>query len=238
MLPIAHAVLKELGGGAGGGEGGGARGGGGGGGGDKQTEVSDSRGKDVSYGATSFKVKWERRRRRRRGGQGGAGPGRNAGGAEFLEGGAESESHLVRESQFGVDVEGSTSTTTEEEDGRTKKEESVEERGEEGRDAELDRGAIELNIEVSDKEDKHLTSAEDEIGDANREDSLTKSLSENRIEEDLTSSASGALTEREKGLKRLSKVLMLSIAYAANIGGTATLTGTGPNIVLGGTIET
>ena len=35
-------------------------------------------------------------------------------------------------------------------------------------------------------------------------------------------------------LQKMSKVLMLGVAYSANIGGTATLTGTGPNIILSG----
>ena len=43
-------------------------------------------------------------------------------------------------------------------------------------------------------------------------------------------------SQNDKSLKKLSKGLMLGVAYAANIGGTATLTGTGPNLVLKGDI--
>ena len=44
----------------------------------------------------------------------------------------------------------------------------------------------------------------------------------------------GKRRSEDSSLARLSRVLVLGVAYAANIGGTATLTGTGPNIVLSG----
>lgn len=42
----------------------------------------------------------------------------------------------------------------------------------------------------------------------------------------------------QAGLRKFSLVLMLGIAYSANIGGTATLIGTPPNIVMAGILET
>ena len=39
------------------------------------------------------------------------------------------------------------------------------------------------------------------------------------------------------GFSNLAKGLMLGIAYSANIGGTATLTGTGPNLIFSGYIK-
>ena len=85
-------------------------------------------------------------------------------------------------------------------------------------DEEIEEPEITLNVD------------EDHHGDSSQHDSSSET---SRLIKPYDSKDTPS-NETDKRFTRMAKSLMLGVAYAANIGGTATLTGTGPNIVLSG----
>ena len=87
------------------------------------------------------------------------------------------------------------------------------------------------------QEDGEIVKApfEDEVENADESD-MDSSGVEDRVEVTAvtTETAETRNKSTDKSYAKLTKCLMLGVAYSANIGGTATLTGTGPNIVLSG----
>lgn len=191
MLPIAHAVIKEV-----------HR--------DNATERRHSQEEEGVCGFTSHQMKQKRRNRRERDG---IGLGRGNRGSSSLEPGVEDETTTVRETQFNAEPE--TEASPSERGGRTVRE-GTEQRIEGSSENERD-GEVDINL-VAVRRSRPVTDTDKE-------------------REDWTFQEPEGVPE-ERTFKRLSKVLMLGVAYAANIGGTATLTGTGPNIVLRGNVET
>ena len=111
----------------------------------------------------------------------------------------------------------------------TKKYETMNERNpEDDRMVLTNGGSITIHEEAVERD------SEDKPDTASGVVSIKQKADESLRSSDTNSEALASAPSADKRFNRLAKCLMLGVAYSANIGGTGTLTGTGPNIVLAG----
>ena len=99
----------------------------------------------------------------------------------------------------------------------------------------------EVTVQLERASDREGETGEEEEGEGEQESLIDTQQVSGTEDEDVVEERGNGSDEESppqstpsQTLQRMSKVLMLGVAYAANIGGTATLTGTGPNIILSG----
>lgn len=97
-----------------------------------------------------------------------------------------------------------------------------------------DSSQVDVTLKSADEEESSLvaeaTTSDDAVTDTSSKDANSETSQRTSPPSPPTDVQHGG------GFNRLTKGLMLGIAYSANIGGTATLTGTGPNLVLSGDV--